>query len=159
MLRLVRCGRMELVLVRHAEPVRVGADESDGAAADPALTERGHDQSRRLAAWLAWERFTALLVSPKRRAVETAAPVATALGVAPKIDDGIIEYDAAATDYIPMEELRVSGDPRFTAMVEGRWHEFGGEPPDEFLARLRAWLDDTVAAHPGERVLAVCHGG
>jgi probable phosphoglycerate mutase len=150
---------MELVLVRHAEPVRVGADETNGEAADPGLTERGHDQSRRVATWLGAERFDAVLVSPKRRAVETAAPLADALAIATKIDAGIIEYDAQSHDYIPMDELRATRDPRFTAMVEGRWQEFGGEPPDEFRARLRAWLDATVADHPGERVVAVCHGG
>lgn len=150
---------MELVLVRHGEPVRVGADETKGEAADPGLTARGEEQARRLARWLAPEHFDAVLVSPKRRAVETAAPVAEALGLATKLDDGIIEYDARSTDYIPTEELRATGDPRFTAMVEGRWHEFGGEPPDEFRARLHGWLDTTVAAHRGERVLAVCHGG
>lgn len=150
---------MDLVIVRHAEPVRVGADETNGQAADPGLTERGHAQARRLAAWLAHEPVDAVLVSPKRRAIETAAPAAATLGMATKIDAGIIEYDAAAPDYIPMEELRASDDPRFRAMVEGRWHEFGGEPPEEFRARLERWLDETVAEHAGGRVLAVCHGG
>src|SRR5437868_6429597 len=120
---------MEIVLVRHAEPVRVGAGETAGEAADPGLTERGHQQAHRLASWLAHEHFDALLVSPKRRAVETAAPVADALGLAVKIDDGIIEYDAQSDDYIPMEELRATGDARLAAMIEGRWADFGGEPP------------------------------
>ena len=42
---------MELLLVRHAEPVRIGPGEGDGPA-DPELTERGREQAERLAAWL-----------------------------------------------------------------------------------------------------------
>jgi probable phosphoglycerate mutase len=44
-------------------------------------------------------------------------------------------------------------------MVEGRWQDFGGEAPDVFRARIVARLDAVIAAHPGERVAAVCHGG
>jgi 2,3-bisphosphoglycerate-dependent phosphoglycerate mutase len=150
---------MELVLVRHAEPVRIAPGETGGVAADPGLTERGHDQARRVAAWLAHERFDALLVSPKRRARETAAPIADTLGLAVKIDEGIVEYDADSDHYIPMEELRATGDPRLSAMAEGRWSEFGAEPPEVFRARLHTALDAIIGAHAGQRVLAVCHGG
>ncbi len=150
---------MDLVLVRHAEPVRVSAAETSGAAADPGLTARGHDQALRLAGWLAADHFDAVLVSPKRRALETAAPVADALGLAVKVDESIVEYDAQADHYIPMEELRATRDARFEAMVEGRWADFSGEPPEEFRARLHGALDAIVREHPGQRVLAVCHGG
>jgi probable phosphoglycerate mutase len=150
---------VDLVLVRHAEPVRVGAGDTGGSPADPGLTERGHDQSARLAAWLAHERFDQLLVTSKRRSLETAAPVADALGLSPVVDDGWIEYDAQADHYIPMEELRASNDPRFAAMVDGRWEEFGGEPPAEFRVRVATTLDRVIGASAGQRVLVVCHGG
>lgn len=150
---------MDLVLVRHAEPVRLTAADTGGSPADPGLTARGHEQAARLAAWLAHEPFDAMVTSSKRRAVETAAPIAALTGLEPTVDDGWIEYDARADHYIPMEELRATDDPRFRAMVEGRWHEFGGEPPAEFRARITDALDRIVAAHAGERVLVVCHGG
>ena len=51
-------------------------------------------------------------------------------------------------------------DDRWLAMVEGRWEEFGAEPPDVFRARVAPTVDEIVAAlSPGERVVAVCHGG
>jgi 2,3-bisphosphoglycerate-dependent phosphoglycerate mutase len=44
-------------------------------------------------------------------------------------------------------------------MYEGRWEEFGGESTETFRSRVAATLDEVVAAHPGRRVVAVCHGG
>jgi len=150
---------MDLVLVRHAEPVRLTSEDTGGAAADPGLTARGHDQARRLAEWLAPEHFDVLLVSPKRRALETAAPVAAVLDLPIVIDESIVEYDAQADHYIPMEELRATNDPRLADMMEGRWDAFGGESPDVFRARVSKTLDALIADHAGERVVAVCHGG
>src|SRR5207237_10051682 len=71
---------MELVLVRHAEPVRV---EGGDVPADPHLTPRGREQAARLAAWLAHEPIDHLVTSPLVRARETVAPVAAATGLAP----------------------------------------------------------------------------
>jgi probable phosphoglycerate mutase len=150
---------MELLVIRHAEPVRITAAESGGAPADPALTERGRDQAARLAAWLAAEGVDHVVSSPLRRATETARPLADALGLDVAIDEELCEYDANSDSYIPIEELRALKDARWQAMVEGRWEDFGGEAPDTFRARIVAGLDRVVAAHPGEQVAVVCHGG
>ncbi|HEX5615034.1 MAG TPA: histidine phosphatase family protein [Acidimicrobiia bacterium] len=149
---------MELVLVRHAEPIRIASGSVDGPA-DPALTPAGHEQSARLAAWLAHEAIDAVVTSPQRRAVETAAPVGAALGLDVEIVDGIAEYDWRADHYIPTEELARANDGRWRAMLEGRWEEFGGDPPEVFRARIDAAVDDLVAKYAGGRVVAVCHGG
>ena len=58
----------EFVLVRHALPV--------AGHPDPELSVEGREQARRLGRWLAAERFDAIIASPLRRAVETAAIVA-----------------------------------------------------------------------------------
>ncbi len=150
---------MELLVVRHAEPVRITAEEGGGAPVDPELTERGHDQAARLAQWLAAEGIDHIVSSPLRRAVETAAPLAVALGLEVEIDAELCEYDANADHYIPIEELRAEQDDRWHAMVEGRWQDFGGEPPHEFRARIVPCLERVIDEHPGERVVAVCHGG
>ena len=149
---------MELLLIRHAEPIRIGPGEGDGPA-DPRLTERGRDQADRLAAWLEPEGIGHVVVSPLLRARETAAPLLRHLDRPAEIDDVLTEYDARADHYIPVEELRVTKDERWTAMVEGRWEEFGGEEPSAFRARIVPRIDVIAAAHPGERVAVVCHGG
>lgn len=148
---------MELLLIRHARPERV--EPGGGLPADPGLTAEGRQQAHRLADWLAHERIDRVLASPARRATETAAPLADALGVGLDLDDGLAEFDAAADHYIPLEELRREGGPMWNAMVEGRWYETGGLTPERFRAQVLPALAGIVAAGPGTRVAAVCHGG
>ncbi len=150
---------MELVLVRHAEPVRITAEEGGGGPVDPDLTERGRVQAERLARWLVGERVDHVVSSPLARAHQTAAPLATAFGLDVEIIDGLREYDSDSDSYIPVEELKAAKDPRWDAMVSGDWESFGGEPPDEFRARIVAQMDALVAGHPGRNVVIVCHGG
>jgi 2,3-bisphosphoglycerate-dependent phosphoglycerate mutase len=148
---------MDLLFIRHAEPERIAPGR--GVPADPALTARGREQADRLAAWLALEPIDVVLTSPQRRAVETAEPIARAHGLQVEVVDGLMEYDAQSDSYIPMEELRSTNDPHLSAMYEGRWEEFGAESTATFRARVATTLDEVVAANPGRRVVAVCHGG
>lgn len=150
---------MELLVIRHAEPVRITAEETGGSPADPGLTDRGREQSRRLAAWLAAEGVDRVVSSPLRRAVETAAPLAAAIGVDVELEDELCEYDRAADSYIPVEEMRAAKDERWLAMVEGRWEDFGGENPAQFRTRIVPCLDRIIESSAGGRVAAVCHGG
>jgi 2,3-bisphosphoglycerate-dependent phosphoglycerate mutase len=141
---------MELLLVRHARPLRV---ESVDGPADPPLSPLGQRQAAALAAWLADPasgRIDAVYTSPLRRAAETAAPLADALGLDARPEPGLAEYDAEALAYIPIEELQAAGDPR--------WMEL----PDDiesFQAEVMAGVDRLTAAHPSQRVALVCHGG
>ena len=149
---------MELVLIRHAEPVRIASGDVTGPA-DPGLTERGTEQARRLADWLAVERVDAIVSSPLRRARETAAPLGAALGLEPIVVEGISEYDAHSDEYIPIEELRALKDDRWQATIEGRWADVGGVDPVEFQARVVPAIDELIGGHPGQRVAAFSHGG
>lgn len=150
---------MDLLFVRHAEPVRIDSHESGGRPADPPLTARGAEQAQRVAAWLACEPIDAVLSSPQRRARETAAPIAAAHGLTVEVVEGIVEYDVQADHYIPVEELKATNDPRWRAMLEGRWHEFGGDPPEVFRERVLGAVEEIIDRFPGRRVVAVCHGG
>lgn len=150
---------MDLVLVRHAEPIRIGPEESGGEAVDPQLTVRGLDQAERLGAWLAAEPVHHVVSSPLRRALETAQPLAGAHDLDVETIDGLREWDADADHYIPMEELRDTKDDRWQAMVEGRWEDYGGENPESFRDRIVPTLNAVIEAHPGETVVVVCHGG
>jgi broad specificity phosphatase PhoE len=149
---------VELLLVRHAEPVRIGPGTAAGPA-DPNLTHRGRTQADRLAAWLGAEPVDAVLSSPLLRARETAEPIGRALGLDVEVVDGLMEYDAQSDFYIPVEELRETRDHHWTAMIEGRWDELGGEPPDRFRARIVPCVNAIIDRFPGATVAAVCHGG
>jgi probable phosphoglycerate mutase len=149
---------MELLLIRHAQPVRIGEGEVDGPA-DPELTDRGRREAERLAAWLGHEHIDHVLASPLRRARETAAPLAAALGVEVEIDEGLSEYDAEATSYIPIEELRELKDERWLATIEGRWEDAGGVAPEVFQRQVIPAVEAIVERFPGKKVAAVSHGG
>jgi 2,3-bisphosphoglycerate-dependent phosphoglycerate mutase len=149
---------MELLLVRHAQPVRVDEGTVAGAA-DPELSGAGRRQAERLAAWLAADAPAALLSSPLRRARETAAPVAEVLGLPVEVVDGLAEYDAAAGEYIPIEELRAAKDERWYATIEGRWADVGGVDPREFQAQVVPVVESVIARFPGRRVVVFTHGG
>lgn len=147
---------MDLLLIRHAEPVRV--ERTDGGQADPSLHERGREQARRLGEWLADEHLDRLCCSPLRRARETAVPLGHAVGLAPTVDEGVAEYDRDSSWYVPIEELRAAGDERWQAMVKGEYFGEGVDPGD-FTARVIASIQGIVGASPGQRVAVVCHGG
>jgi probable phosphoglycerate mutase len=147
---------MELILVRHALPQRV--ENVDGIA-DPGLQPLGHEQARRLADWLADEDIHHIAVSPKRRAIETAAPLAERLGLAPEIVPGFAEIDRAARHYIPVEEMRRENSPVWQALVAGRWDEIGYHDPKEFQREVIAAKDDLLARLPDHRIVVVAHGG
>lgn len=145
---------MELLLVRHALPVR---QEASTGAADPQLAPEGLQQAAALAERWA-DRVDAVWTSPMRRARETAAPLAAALGVTPTVDDDLAEMDRDAEAYIPMEELRA--DAAAWAEAVDSWVGPGGAAlRATFRARVAAAIERVVAAHRGQRVAVVCHGG
>lgn len=145
---------MQLILVRHALPVRHLVTEG---AADPELSTDGRAQAEHLARWLADERIAAIYTSPMRRAVETSEPVARTLGIAPIVDARLSEWDRNASEYVPVEELKRTNDPRWQALVRGDWE--GDETPAEFSARVRAAIEEIIGAHASSTVAVVCHGG
>ncbi|MGH8997557.1 MAG: histidine phosphatase family protein [Acidimicrobiales bacterium] len=148
---------MQLLLIRHGETLRV---ESATGIANPGLTEAGHEQARRLAAWLRdHEQVDHLVVSPLLRAGQTAAPVAEQLGLVAEVVDELAEFDAGASSYIPMEEMTSTAHPRLRAMVEGRWEEFGASlDPVSFQQSTVERIDRLAAEHPAQTVAVVCHG-
>jgi probable phosphoglycerate mutase len=148
---------MEIVLVRHALPQRVDATP-DGSPADPGLAELGIEQAGRVADALRHDKVDALYTSPARRAVETAAPLADALGVEPLVEPGIAEFDAADSSYVPVEELRASGDPRWHRLVAGDLYSSGVDPV-AFRGRVVEAVERIAARHPGGRAVLVSHAG
>ena len=146
---------MELVLVRHGLPVR--RELVDGIA-DPELAPDGRTQANRLADYLAGEKIDAVYVSPLKRAIETAAPLASRLGISPVVEEDISEFDRNSKEYVPIEELRGTDDPRWLKMIRGEWEE-GHDHPELFRQRVIAACERIIERHPGEKVVAVCHGG
>ena len=146
---------MEIVLVRHGLPLRV---ELETGIADPELAAEGHEQAEKMAAYLGVEDVEAIYVSPLRRALETARPLCKALGLDALISEGVAEFDRNSREYVPVEELRATNDPRWEKLLRGEWDGVD-EDPSIFKARVVATVEDMIARHPGGRVVVVCHGG
>lgn len=148
---------MELILVRHALPVRIDST-SDGAPADPGLSARGLQQAQRVVDALAQDKVDVLYSSPARRALETAAPVVEALGLELVVDPGLAEFDAAHTSYVPVEELRAADDPRWHRLVAGDLYHPDVDP-DAFQLQVVAAVEALALRNPGGRAVAFTHSG
>jgi 2,3-bisphosphoglycerate-dependent phosphoglycerate mutase len=146
---------VELALIRHGRPERV--EHADGTPADPGLSTAGQEQARRVAEWLAAEAFDAVWSSPMRRAVETARPLADALGVDVVVDDELAELDRGHHFYVPIEELRETGDPRYEQLLRGEL--YGNVDLDTFTKVAALAVHRVLEANEGRRVAVFCHGG
>jgi probable phosphoglycerate mutase len=146
---------VEIVFVRHGLPLRI---ELETGIADPELAAEGHEQAAKMAAYLGVEDVEAVYVSPLRRALETASPLCKVLGLEAVVSEGVAEFDRNSREYVPVEELRATNDPRWEKLLRGEWDGVD-EDPSIFKARVVATVEDMIARHPGGRVVVVCHGG
>jgi probable phosphoglycerate mutase len=147
-----------LVLVRHGETDWNAGNRFQGHA-DPPLNDTGRAQAEALAGELRRETFTALYTSPLRRAAETAAIVASRLGLVPIPDEALKEVDVGTWSGLTREEVEQRYPDGFA-----RWLEYGhgwddGETYDELGARVVAGLVRIAERHDGGHVLAITHGG
>lgn len=148
---------MELVLVRHALPVRIDGTD-DGSPADPGLAELGHRQARRVLQALTGDEITHLYSSPARRALETAAPLVAERGLPLTVEEGLAEFDVAHSSYVPVEELRAAGDPRWDALVRGDLYHADVDPV-AFAERVVEAVERIAGRHPGGRAVLFTHSG
>ncbi len=130
---------MEFVLVRHGQP----AWFPDGTGEDrPSLTPLGQEQARRVAATLQHERIDALWCSPLRRARETAAPLADALGMEPHVQDFLEEVHSLPLTGKTAEEVREYYRLATRRPVSDWWAGYAGtEPLDGFITRVETGLE------------------
>lgn len=145
---------MELLLIRHALPIRRELTEG---VADPELAPEGHAQAVLLGDYLASENLDAVYASSLQRAQQTAEPVAADRGLEVRIEPDVAEYDKDSSEYVPVEELKASNDPRWREMLDGTMQ--GMEDHTLFTTRTIAAVNRIIDAHRGDRVAVVCHGG
>jgi probable phosphoglycerate mutase len=145
---------MQVLLVRHALPLR----SEHGEGSDPDLSGEGRAQVERLPKALARFPISRVVSSPQRRAIQTAEPIATARRLSVEIDDRFAEYDRDLPVYIPVEQIKAERPEEWARMAQG--HLPSAVDEDAFRARVRAAVDDLVAAADPEDTVAVfSHGG
>jgi broad specificity phosphatase PhoE len=147
-----------IILARHGETDWNREGRFQGHA-DPPLNQTGRAQAVDLSVALMAEELAAVYSSPLRRALETAEVVAASHGLEPVRVDGLREVDVGSWSGLTRAEVEERFPEQFT-----RWLEYGqgwedGETYEEMGRRAVAALLELAAAHDGERVLAVTHGG
>ena len=135
-----------LVLARHGETDWNREHRLQGWA-DPPLNELGREQALELAAALDGERFDVVYSSDLQRASETARIVASRLGLGPVVEDpSLREVDLGSWSGRLRDEIADRQRP-------------DGETREQHRERVVAGVLRLAAAHPGETLLIVSHGG
>jgi broad specificity phosphatase PhoE len=147
-----------ILLARHGETDWNRENRFQGHA-DPPLNETGRAQAAQLAAVLAAEPLAAVYSSPLRRAFETAQILAAPHGLEPVPVDALREVDVGSWEGLTRAEIEERFPEQFARWrgYEAGWED--GESYEEMSRRVIAGLLELVAAHEGERILAVSHGG
>lgn len=149
---------MEIALIRHAQPQRW---EGDGRA-DPQLTSHGVSQARQLVDYLSGANapsFDGVYTSTMARAVETASPLATALGLGLTTVADLVEYDHHLNFYLPTEDIEEDFETYWANLQQGN---YVGHSIDlaGFQDRVVGAIDQIVDTHSQtDRVAVICHGG
>jgi broad specificity phosphatase PhoE len=152
-------GQMELIFIRHALPVSIDRPAQECApAANPGLSTTGRIQAVRLAEFLTSEPVEAVYASPTRRAIETAAPLAESSGVPTVIDAGLAEWDVTSPSYIPVEDMKELGDPRWEALRRGVFYDDSADP-GAFRRRVVTCVESILQHHGDELVALFTHAG
>ena len=137
-----------LLLARHGE-TDWNRDLRIQGSSDIELNELGRRQAQSLAQELTDVDLDAIYASDLSRASATAAAVAATHGLQVTHDSRLRERSFGSWEGLTREDL--------DALPEGSRHD--GESDEEVRARMLAAVHDIAAAHPGEQVLVVSHGG
>jgi probable phosphoglycerate mutase len=144
-------------LVRHGSHALLGK-VLVGRQVDIALDERGHEQALWLAKRFGGACLSAVQSSPRKRALETARPIAQSNDLPTDIEQALDEIDCGAWSGRSFEELR--DDPRWQQWNSARssMRPPAGESMQEAQQRMVDHIEHTHAQAPGARIAMVSHG-
>lgn len=141
-------GTTRIYLARHGR-TRLNTAGVLRGRLDPPLDEVGHQQAQSLGAVLAGRGIAVVVASPLRRAVDTAAAVATHVGLSVQTDRRLIDREYGRWAGMCKES------------VEAQWGSLDNapdvEPAEEVRARAWEALNDLALTAAGGTALAVSH--
>jgi probable phosphoglycerate mutase len=150
----------ELILLRHGETDWNRELRFQGHV-DVGLNAIGLEQARRLAGRLAGEKAHRIYASDLIRAQQTAQPVAREMGLDSITDAALREQSFGQVDGMRVEDIQKQHPQAWAAWL--LFHEDyampGGESTRQFHARVMDAVNRLVAAHRGETLVVVTHGG
>jgi 2,3-bisphosphoglycerate-dependent phosphoglycerate mutase len=149
-----------LILIRHGETAWNRATRIQGHTDIP-LSPLGLAQAERLAEALADEPLAAIYASDLSRARQTAEAVARARGLSVRLDPDLRERAFGRFEGLSWDEI-ARDYPEDAARWRRRDPDFavgGGESLNVFSARCLQAARRSAAAHPGQSIALVAHGG
>jgi probable phosphoglycerate mutase len=146
-----------MLLLRHGE-TPLSVEKRFSGSGDPELTERGQAQARAAAETVVNHKVDVVVSSPRARARQTAAAVASLTGLDVVVDDDIAETDFGAWEGHTFAEIAKQWPDEMSAWLASP----DVAPPDgesftATFARVRAARDRLVAAYAGKTVVVVSH--
>lgn len=149
-----------LILIRHGETAWNRATRIQGHTDIP-LSALGLAQAECLAEALADEPLAAIYASDLSRARQTAEALARRRGMAVRLDAGLRERAFGRFEGLDWEQIvqRYPEDAERWRRREPGFAVGGGESLDDFSARCLAAVQRAAAAHPGQGIAVVAHGG
>ena len=149
-----------LLLIRHGE-VEERYQGVFGGRIDMALSPRGRQQAKILAAYLKNKTIDAIYASPMKRVQQTLAPTLKRGGGTQTIFPDLREIDFGDWTGMNWETVR----DKFNFAVH-EWLEQiqkpgapNGESGKSFRRRVEPCLREIVQKHPGKNIAIFCHGG
>ncbi|MEO5831752.1 MAG: histidine phosphatase family protein, partial [Nakamurella sp.] len=133
-------------------------DNRYAGATDIELTAAGLAQAEQLAVWAATTTVSRVICSDLSRAVRTASPSATVLGLPLEIEPRLREVDFGRGEGMTTAEMRAAFPDALDAFVAAPATSPlpGGEPGAHAVARAGAALVDLCAV-PDDELLVVAH--
>jgi broad specificity phosphatase PhoE len=147
-----------LLLARHGE-TDWNAERRWQGHAESDLSENGRAQARALADHLRGRGIDAIYSSDLRRARDTAVIVASKLGLPVQVDAALREVDIGEWSGLTTDEIETRFPEGAARRRNGGTGWERGEPIEAMSARILSAVRSIAAAHDGETVLAVTHGG
>ena len=146
-----------LLLVRHGNTSTTGK-LLPGRAPGLHLAETGVRQAERAGERIAeLKRVDAIYTSPLERARETAAPIAKATGVKPKVERGLLECDFGDWTGAELVKLMKLPEWRTVQRAPSTFRFPNGESFTEMQVRIVTTLDRLRARHHGGTIVCVSH--
>ena len=150
-----------MILMRHGQSefnLHFSATHRDPGIADPRLTPEGHAQAERAAAALAAHDIRRIVASPYTRALQTAAPIAAALGLGVQVSPIIRErYHFSCDIGSPRSTLAKAWPGHDFSAVEEVWWPGTTEEEASVIERAAAFRAAIAESGDGARTLVVSH--
>ncbi|GIV76353.1 MSMEG_4193 family putative phosphomutase [Litorilinea aerophila] len=147
-----------ILLIRHGENDWVGSNRLAGRTPGVHLNERGRQQVQQLIELLSRQPVSAIYSSPLERCLETAQPVAEALGLPVITEEAVQEVDYG--DWQGGELKALSQTPEWS-LVQHHPSSFrfpGGESLREVQFRAVTAIERMRERHPNQLVAVFSHG-